>query len=90
MRDNNKLPKKWWMQFPKIESRKTIMKPVDKKPDWLPGSYVSIKLKPEKKRMIIKAEWHRHRYEFVYVIETSAINFEPYWFSAQLEFIDDL
>lgn len=50
------------------------------------GDVVRLKLRPERLRRVIKSEWHRHRYEFVYIIETSArVPFEPYWFFAQLD-----
>ena len=45
--------------------------------------------KPDRKRRILDSEWHWHRYEFVYIVETSAPDyFRPYWFAAQLSVVD--
>jgi len=41
--------------------------------------------RPARIRRVLKAEWHRHRQRFVYIVETSAPPpFEPYWFAEQL------
>lgn len=80
-----KLPKKWWMQFPKRESRTPKDKPTTEKPKLSIGDKILLKRKPDKVRKVIGIEWHRHRYEYVYVIETSSLYFEPYWFYEQLE-----
>jgi hypothetical protein len=49
---------------------------------------VRLRGKPEKIRRVLKSEWHRHRYEFVYVVETSAPqSFDPYWFIEQLKLV---
>lgn len=50
-----------------------------------PGTRVRLKGKPDRVRRVIMAVWHRHRRQFVYIVETSARRpFEPYWFADQL------
>ena len=45
-----------------------------------------MKGKPDRTRRVLACEWHWIRYEFVYVVETSARkHFKPYWFADQLQ-----
>lgn len=75
----------WWMQFPKIESRKPREPAPGEHPRLSSGAIVRLRDKPDRLRRVVRTEWHRHRYEFVYVVETSAPRqFEPYWFYEQL------
>jgi hypothetical protein len=74
----------WWMSYPKIESRLFKSKPFSAKPELQVGQYVLLTGKPDKPRKIIATEWHAHRYEFVYIVETSAKYFKPYWFRDKL------
>jgi hypothetical protein len=74
----------WWMSYPKIESRKLKAKPLFAKPDLEVGQYILLSGKPDKPRKILEIEWRAHRYEFVYIVETSAENFKPYWFRDKL------
>lgn len=82
---------KWWKQFPQTElSRVPRQATFDDQPDQnlLPGTAVRIKGKPDRPRQIVRYEWHWIRYQFVYVVETSApFGFEPYWFAEQLEVV---
>jgi hypothetical protein len=49
------------------------------------GDVVRLKGKPDRRRRVLEVEWHRHRYQYIYVIETSAPpTFSPYWFFDQL------
>lgn len=75
---------KWWMQFPRIESRRAREPAPGQRPRLEPGAVVRLRGKPDKRRCVLKTEWHRHRYEFVYIVETSATGFRPYWFYEQL------
>lgn len=80
-------PSPWWKHFPRTENRKCHPRPgpADRQ-ELQPGDVVRLKLKSELPRRVIRSEWHCHRYEFVYIIETSAQPpFEPYWFFDQLE-----
>lgn len=79
-------PIHWWKHFPRTESRRRRdPTPLDR-PGLQPGEAVRLKRKPQLARRVIKVQWHAHRYEYVYVIETSARPpFEPYWFLGQLE-----
>jgi len=64
--------------------------PPDAKPSLDVGTVVLLTGKPDRPRRVLSAEWHGHRYEFVYVVETSAPDdFRPYWFLAQLTVVDD-
>lgn len=82
------LPEKespWWMFYPKIERRSIKIQPLHAKPEWEVGQYILLAGKPDKPRKILNTEWHSHRYEFVYIVETSAApNFKPYWFRDKL------
>lgn len=63
--------------------------PPNAKPALEVGTQVLLKGKPDRTRRILESEWHAHRYEFVYIIETSAPDdFKPYWFLGQLEVVD--
>jgi len=58
------------------------------RPVFVEGDMVRLRGKPDKKRRVLAVEWHRHRYKFVYVVETSAPSgFRPYWFGKQLELV---
>lgn len=74
----------WWLSYPKIESRKFKAKPDFAKPELDVGQYVLLAGKPDRPRKILETEWHAHRYEFVYIVETSAQYFKPYWFRDKL------
>ena len=75
--------KEWWRLYP-FESRKSQKQPVELKPELNIGDKVLLSGKQDITRKILKIEWHYHRHEFVYIIETSAVRFEPYWFRKQL------
>lgn len=83
----------WWMSFPKIESRELKSVPDGDPPAFDIGDRVILKEKPLRKRRILKIEWHYHRYQWVYIIETSASDlggyFEPYWFEDKLKKIEE-
>lgn len=77
----------WWRQFPKIESRRCVpQSPADHPDPRFPvGTLVRLVARPERVRRVLRSEWHWHRQQFVFVIETSApLPFEPYWFAGQL------
>lgn len=75
----------WWMQFPKVEPRNPRECTPADYPQLDVGAFVRLRGKPEQLRRVMKVEWHWHRYEFVYIVETSArSHFEPYWFYEQL------
>ena len=80
--------KTWWMSFPKIESRKMISQPFGESPIFSVGEKVVLCDRPERKRKILSVHWHRHRYQWVYVVETTCSdrgdNFKPYWFADKL------
>ncbi len=79
----------WWMSFPHIESRPLIVQPFGAPPRYNIGDVVRFKEKPKRLRKVLKIEWHSHRYQWVYIVETSASDggryFEPYWFEEKLE-----
>jgi len=80
----------WWRHFPRTESRTYRPQPPDAKPALEVGIFVLLTGKPDRPRRVLSSEWHGHRYEFVYVVETSAPNnFKPYWFIAQLAVVAD-
>ena len=85
----NTLPRRWWMQYPKREKLLPKDFPTDEKPILKSGDVVQIKMKPELRREVIDSLWHRYRYQYVYVIETSSKGFEPYWFFDQLQIVDE-
>jgi hypothetical protein len=74
----------WWKQFPKRESRWPRAPGPDDRPVFRVGDLVRLKGKPERARRVLDVVWHRHRYQYVYIVETSAPGFEPYWFAEQL------
>jgi hypothetical protein len=77
----------WWRRFPKIESRKCIPQSPTDRPDprFAPGTLVRLVARPDRIRRVLQSEWHWHRQQFVYIIETSAPPpFKPYWFVAQI------
>lgn len=79
-------PNPWWKHFPHTESRSPRDPTTVDQPALQAGDVVRLKLKPDIARRVIKVQWHAHRYEYVYVIETSARSpFEPYWFLGQLK-----
>lgn len=82
----------WWMSFPKIESRKLIFEPFGEPAAFKVGDIIRLKHKPERSRKVLKVEWHMHRYQWVYVVETSANDkgwyFEPYWFEDKIERVE--
>lgn len=82
---DSSLPKRWWMQYPKREKLQPKDHPTHEKPQLAIGDTVRIKLKPELPRHVIDRLWHRYRWQYVYVIQTSSKGFEPYWFADQLE-----
>jgi hypothetical protein len=76
----------WWRLFPR-ESRPSRPRGPDDHPDprFAAGAWVRLRGKPERARRVLSHDWHWHRQQFVYVVETSSLGFEPYWFAAQLE-----
>jgi|GEM_PF-3012315 len=74
----------WWRQFPKTESRRPRQPTSGDQPHLAPGDLVRLREKPERFRRVLNVEWHYHRHEYVYIVETSATRFAPYWFHAQL------
>ena len=80
---------RWWASFPKIESRRLIPEPFGPPPIYKIGDLVRLRLRPMLSRRVLKVEWHAHRYQWVYVIETSAMTkkcrIDPYWFADKLE-----
>src|SRR5262249_3144494 len=79
----------WWVRYPKPGlSRMVPDPPSGTVPEFAKGKVVRLRGKPEKERRVLAVEWHRHRYEFVYVVETSAPSgFYPYWFGERLELV---
>jgi hypothetical protein len=77
----------WWRHFPKIESRPCVAPSPGDCPDprFPVGAAVRLVGRPERVRRVLRAEWHWHRQQFVFVVETSApLPFAPYWFAGQL------
>ncbi len=81
----------WWIQYPKPSCSKIISEPFpDLRPVFQVGDFVRLKDKPDRARKVLNVDWHCHRYEFVYIVETSAPDFfgygltSPYWFAPQL------
>ena len=77
----------WWRQFPAVESGPCVPRSASDSPDpqLALGTAVRLVGRPEQVRRVLRSEWHRHRQQFVYVVETSApAPFEPYWFAGQL------
>src|SRR5436305_1653420 len=78
----------WWKRFPVVESRSPRLTPIDGRPALSVGTLVRLEGKPDRVRRVLNAEWHFHRYEFVYVVETTPRSgtyvFAPYWFLDQL------
>ncbi len=76
----------WWQVFP-TQSRPFKVAALNELPDpaLAPGATIRLRGKPEAIRKVLRSEWHGHRHQFVYIVETSACNFEPYWFARQLE-----
>ena len=76
------------MSFPRIESRRIIIEPFGPPPLFQIGDVVILLDHPERKRRVLSIEWHSHRYQWVYEIETSCSDrgdsFVPYWFSDKL------
>ncbi len=82
----------WWRQFPVIESRRCVPQSSTDSPDprFTAGTMVRLVARPDRVRRVLRSEWHWHRQQFVFVIETSARPaFEPYWFAGQLEVADE-
>jgi hypothetical protein len=79
----------WWVQYQKPSCSKMVVSPLPGvTPAFQEGQLIRLRGKPEKPRRVLAVEWHRHRYEFVYVVETSApIWLRPYWFGPQLELV---
>jgi hypothetical protein len=80
----------WWVQYPKPSCSKLIATPPPHlRPVFRVGDFVRLRGKPERVRQITAIDWHRHRHEFVYIVETSApanLGYyqSPYWFAPQL------
>jgi hypothetical protein len=80
----------WWVQYPKPSCSRCVGEP----PKFLQsifkvGDIVRLKGKPARSRQVLEVQWHCHRYEFVYIVETSAPSTfgyrdNPYWFAPQL------
>ena len=79
----------WWMfyahrgvRYPKPP------RPEDRpEPRLHPGAQVRLRGKPMRVRRVLDVEWHAIRQQYVYIIETSAQRFRPYWFAGQLEIV---
>ena len=79
----------WWRHFPRTESRTSRPMPDGAQPVLAVDSFITLNGKPERVRRVLAAKWHAHRYEFVYIVETSAPDhFQPYWFFGQLTIVD--
>lgn len=75
----------WWKSYHKIKGLKYKPKPpFFARPELKVGQYVFLTGKPDRPRKILRVEWHGHRHEFVYIVETSAQYFDPYWFRDKL------
>jgi hypothetical protein len=81
----------WWKYYPKPSKSKLVSEPFPHmRPAFQIGDFVRLKGKPEKVRKVLYIDWHGYRYEFVYIVETSApaiFSFgltSPYWFAPQL------
>ncbi|WP_146209622.1 hypothetical protein [Vitiosangium sp. GDMCC 1.1324] len=75
----------WWKQFPRRESRTPREPGAGDRPALAVGDVVRLKGRPERVRCVLAMEWHWIRYEYVYVVETTAPGgFQPYWFKDQL------
>jgi hypothetical protein len=85
-----KRKKGWWVQYPKPSCSPCIETPLENQSAaFRVGDLVRLKGKPEKVRRVLSIVWHCHRYEFVYIIETSVLYpfglySSPYWFAPQL------
>jgi hypothetical protein len=71
------------MSYPKRESRVYKPEPPGAEPELNVGQSVLLTGKPDRPRRILKVEWHNHRHEFVYIVETSGF-FRPYFFRDKL------
>jgi hypothetical protein len=80
----------WWRQFPGIESRRCVPQAPSDRPDprFPTGTMVRLIARPGRVRRVLHSEWHWHRQQFVFVVETSARHFKPYWFAGQLAVAD--
>ena len=80
----------WWVHYPKPSCSLPIDDPPEGySPGYCVGDLVRLQGKPDRIRRILAIEWHRHRHEFVYIVETSArytfgLEASPYWFAPQL------
>lgn len=80
----------WWVQYPKPSCSGIVAEPTENaRPFFSVGDFVRLKGKPDRLRRVLSIEWHCHRYEFVYIIETSVRSTfgyydSPYWFEPQL------
>lgn len=75
----------WWKRYLETESRfpQEPGRNDVADPRLAVGTSVRLCGKPDKVRKVLKAEWHRYRYCFVYIVETSG-GYLPYWFADQL------
>jgi hypothetical protein len=83
----------WWKQYPRRGSRLPRPCGATDRPDprLVPGTFVRLKGKPDRRRRVLGSEWHWSWYEFVYFVETSArAPFRPYWFARQLEIVEEV
>jgi hypothetical protein len=77
--------KGWWVQYPEPSCSARRSEPsADLQPLYSVGDLVRLVGKPDCIREVLVVEWHCHRYEYVYVVETSAQAIVPYWFAPQL------
>ncbi|WP_309719522.1 hypothetical protein [Armatimonas sp.] len=80
----------WWQHFPRTSS----LFPKEQggrdfpDPTLAPGTWVRLRGKPEKPRRVLRAEWHRYHWQFVYIVETSGY-FDAYWFAEQLVLVKE-
>lgn len=75
----------WWKRYPDVNSRfpQELGHNDVADPRLAVGTPVRLCGKPDKVRNVLKTEWHRYRYRFVYIVETSG-GYLPYWFADQL------
>ena len=81
-------PGPWWRHYPGSAGQVPLKPAESNKPALAVGTCVRLRGRPERLRRITGTEWHWHRREYVYVIETTASDlkkrFDPYWFLPQL------
>lgn len=75
----------WWKQYPVGSTRSPNAPFGDPDPRFGVGARVRLREKPALIRRVLAVEWHSYRWEFAYIVETTALSpFQPYWFAEQL------